>query len=155
MMLQDCNRTPGEYCFEAHPIQDTMISNMQPCLFSFFRLLGLSIFFVFGAMLRLAGGPEALFLSLWWVIKTMPAIMLLLVFNRYEGTHGLGRVMMLVAAALGFVFGWAVRGLGDLALWSVPLAACTTVTGLDVIIGRVYRRWDAPATGLEDDAGKG
>lgn len=127
---------------------------MPPYIIHFIRLLGLSLFFVLGAMLRLGGGPEVFFLSIWSVIKTIPVLMLLLVFNRYEGTHGLGRVMMLVAAALGFASGWAVRGLGDVAVWSVAPAACVVVVVLDVIIGRTYCRWVASATGLEGDAGK-
>jgi hypothetical protein len=126
---------------------------MHPYPLHFLRVLGISVFFVFGAMLRLGGGPEALVLSLWWVIKTVPVLMLLMIFNRYGGVHGLGRVMMLVAAALGFAFGWAVRDLGDVAVWSVAPAACVVVVVLDLIIGRRYRLWGAPAAGSQGSAG--
>ncbi len=126
---------------------------MHPYLLHFLRLLGISVFFVLGAMLRLGGGPEALFLSLWWVIKTVPVLMLLMVFNRYGGAHGLGRVMMLAAAVLGFAFGWAVRDLGDVAMWSVAPAACVVVVVLDVIIGHRYRLWAATAAASQGAGG--
>lgn len=38
----------------------------------------------------------------WAVVKMVPVLLLLLVFNRYEGVHGLGRAMMLAAAATGY-----------------------------------------------------
>ena len=38
----------------------------------------------------------------WAVVKMVPVLLLQLVFNRYEGVHGLGRATMLAAAASGY-----------------------------------------------------
>ena len=73
-----------------------------PHIIHFVRLLGLSLFFALGALRALGSGPLMLFWVGWAVVKMVPVLLLLLVFNRYEGVHGLGRATMLAAAATGY-----------------------------------------------------